>query len=203
MADEIISILKSIWTEGVQGDYAKGLIVSESSLMAAFYHHARIALQVYSGGFTVYTEPTLWWNEVDGSSDEKDLSRLCKPDLLIGQGLPGERGRAVAVIEFKYKPWHRPDYRGDVKKLLRIAKSTTAYGAMINFESGTEHTSVERHLRVDDETRLIYAAIGKRNCPACRTFSDEVIPFGRSRFLHFTGSVEKGDKPNFDTISYE
>ena len=54
MADKIISLLERIWKQSIRIDYANGLIVSESSLMAAFYHYVRLALEPESGGLAVY-----------------------------------------------------------------------------------------------------------------------------------------------------
>lgn len=138
MAVVITHVLERIWKESIRADYVNGLIVSESSLMAAFYHHSRLALEAESDGNSVYTEPTLWWNEDPGESGRAP-GRRCKPDLLIGKASAGEKGRAVAVVEFKYMPWYQPDYRGDIGKLARIANSKKAYGAMVNVEDGTEY----------------------------------------------------------------
>lgn len=207
MADMIISLLERIWKQSIRIDYANGLILSESSLMAAFYHHARLALETESGGLSVYTEPTFWWNDGPAQGSDQGRSRLCKPDVLIGTNLAGEKGRAVAVIEFEYMPWYRPDYRGDLGKLARIASSTKSYGATINVERGTEHVEDDdlyrNHLSVDEETVLVYAVIGRRDCDACMRLPNDTLQLPRHRFAHFTGSVRKGTEPEFETIRDE
>jgi hypothetical protein len=207
MNEKLTGVLEKVWTESIRRDYGNGLIVSESSLMAAFYHHARLALEAESGAYRVYTEPTFWWNEGEAPGTVGNSSRRCKPDVLIGKVAAGQQARAVAVIEFKYMPWYRPSYLGDIEKLVRISRSTTAYAAMIDCESGKEYDTrgplASSHLQVDHDTQVIYAVIGERGCDACKRIPEADLQFGHGRFLHFTASVKKGTSPDFGTIRYE
>jgi hypothetical protein len=198
MTDQIRVILKEIWTENIRDDYDKALIVSESSLMSAFYHYLRIALPKMKG-FTAYTEPTFWWNGDKDSSNQQKPGRY-KPDLMIGQEIGGNKCRAAALIEFKCKPYYRPTLEGDINKLGKIAKLESAYGEMMDPGTGKACSVIGKNLHIDSQTLLAFAVIGQEGSPACKKFD---INFNRDRFLHFTGLIKKDGKHDFGMPSYE
>jgi hypothetical protein len=156
---QIFPILERIWKKDIQKDYRDGLIVSESCLVAAFYHHARTHLEY---PYEVFAQPTFWWN--DGT---RDMGKRCEPDLLIGRRENQENRYIAAVIEFKYTPFAggKFDVKKDINKLAKIAASSESCGAMIDFETGTEFDvpTIGRnslHARLDGTALLIYAIIG-------------------------------------------
>lgn len=190
MTASIRELLGKLWESEISDDFAHGLIVSESTLTAAFYHHIRLALAAFDDAFTVYTVPTLWWME--HSSDRTH----CWPDLLVGEMRNG-RGRAAAIVELKFQPYPRgnPQFKKDMKKLENLSRSTKALGARIDPASGEEFNSEDHHFRVDENTQLVYAAVAPsgRDCLDRQLVLDHLNPAdGQLRFGHFTGTVTPG-----------
>jgi hypothetical protein len=199
MASDILPVLERIWTKWIRDDYCAGLLVSESSLMSAFYHHARNEFAAWNG-ISVFTEPTLWWGT--GAELAQHDSRHCKPDLVIGrQG--GDRRVAAAVIEFKYAPFTTVlPFETDIGKLVRLEAARNAYAAMITPATGKELVDSDiHHLQVCDDTLLVFAAIARKGSSACDVSLRDIASPSRN-FHHFHGSIAPGTEPHFEVTAH-
>lgn len=201
MNKEILKALDATWKGGVAEDYRNGLVVSESSLMSVWHHHLRMHFN--GSDCRIFTEPSLYLKQ-----DER--YRRYEPDIMLGGETPDGR-RALAVIEIKWVPFHRPDYLQDLGKLASLAQPTgESYCAAVCPQNGKEYSyesESKRHFVVDVKTLFVFAAVGWDDSEALdwATISERFRSDGGDlrRFAHFRGATTKigNEFPTFETQS--
>ena len=95
--------IEAAWTKSIEEDYDKHTILSERALQASLWAH----LKNKAKGQFIFIEPKI---QLPPLGDEKPRTTI--PDIVVC------RGRSIiAVIELKFAPRGKPDFKADIVKL--------------------------------------------------------------------------------------
>jgi hypothetical protein len=174
------ALFRTIWENTVRGRYEMGVINSERALQACIVE----ALSPLAPEIVALVEPT-----VGG----------IRPDLWIGSP---KLGKALAIVEIKYKPYAYPELGKDFLSFLTILSAASGLSASdVNPMTGKDRNGII----CDHDTIGIYAVIGKHGADAVRSKilknRTDVQELAKHRVLHAWGSVphDSGTKLDFGT----
>ncbi len=109
---QTLELLTGIWENKIQADFSRGILINESTLQAALYHHLRCAAPSLMVVTCVTAFGCRW-----GPSQQV-------PDMVICDQSAGD---VVAVVECKFDKYVR--YKDDVTRLADWAKKVHGQSA--------------------------------------------------------------------------
>lgn len=196
--EPLFSMLGRTWCNGVADDYCKRRIVSERAQQASLFHHLVPHFRTPDGCRDILVEPAI------GIPHGRRWDKYHRPDLcLIHREQPDSCGTVLAVIELKFKPFHKCDYQNDIKKLdwiWRKRGSLVIYD--IDPESGQDS---EREFKLGSATLFVFASIHSKAQSGnlsidslCKHLADDSELHEHLRYLE--GLTAKDGEPKFIAV---
>lgn len=179
------TLFRIAWTGVVKQRYEQGVLNSERAVQVCLVG----ALMNAAPNLVVLIEPTLY--------PETKEAREMVPDLWIGQR---GSGKALAVIELKFVPFHLPKWERDLQKLMHLLMGSL-YACKIDPKTGQDRDDGEGQIAACNDTLGVFAVVGQADSAAVDTpsirdglnGSDDPL----ARVLHAWGKISCGE-PSID-----
>jgi len=110
----------------------------------------------------------------------------CRPDVLVC-----DHEKVIAVVELKYQPHKRPDYRKDIDKLAFIANSLEQF-EVYNYRF-RGHRKNHDPFALAENALFVWAGVYREEYVEVATRIDPII---QDRFLAFHAVAHKGIDPD-------
>lgn len=154
----LLNSITEVWVTKIRDAYISGSIPSERHLQAELFHAMKLSLSDYQ----IYVEPYEFKFESHLSNKEFDKDdRIIGyiPDLVITKS-----NNIIAIIEIKYTPHLRCEFKPDMLKLQTYESYTAPFSLTVDYLIGDFD---KRNLvAINNQTALIFMGIAKSDSAA-------------------------------------
>lgn len=159
MDNYLLNTITDIWQNQIKQSYSNGLIPSERHLQAEIFQFLRQSLD----GYLIYVEPYEF--KIKKNPDAAGAIVIYEyfpgqvPDIIISKG-----NQIAAIIEVKYTPHARCEFKKDMIKLMRYQTYSDSFSLTVDSSRG-EFDTINK-IKITIETAYIFMGIGKSDSGA-------------------------------------